>query len=160
MAHSSCTEPTRTSRCKRSTSTQKGSPRTRQAGLRVNVQLIEQTRQLMERTIEFVAHPAFECADGLKQVQSLRPASLDKPQEFTRAAPGLAFVSGMVQTPLLTPDEERYWFTWMNFLKSRAEHNRHLLDLSHPNHSRVVQIHEDLNEALRVRNHIVQGNLR
>ena len=122
--------------------------------------VIERTRELMELTIDFIEHPLFELADGIKQVQALRPVSLNATAETTRTGPGLAFVSGLVQTPLLTPEEERFWFTWMNFLKSRAERNRRLLDLSRLKTSLLEHIDADLNEAIRVRNHIVESNLR
>jgi len=114
----------------------------------------------MEQTIEFVPNPIFNAANAEKLVEAIRPCSLDAPPEFTPAQEGLAFVSGLVQTPLLTPEEERYWFTRMNFLKSRAEANRRLLDLNKPSWTSVRRIKRDLAEALRVRNHIVQGNVR
>ena len=114
----------------------------------------------MERTIEFVPHSDFERADVLEVMKKLRPASLDKPPVFSRTEPGVAFVSGLVQTPLLTHEEEQYWFTWMNFLKFRAERNRRLLDLSQPDRKLVARIEADLDEALKARNHIVQGNVR
>jgi RNA polymerase primary sigma factor len=114
----------------------------------------------MERTIEFVPHAEFECAEFPDALQRLRPASLDELPPYQRSAPGRAFVSGLVQTPLLSRDEEVYWFTWMNFLKFRAECNRRLLDLARPDMTLVARIDTDLGDALRARNHIIQGNLR
>ena len=114
----------------------------------------------METTIEFVNHPFFNRTNGLKQVTALRPDSIDHSQDVMRTTPGLAFVTGMVQSRLLSLDEERYLFTWMNFLKSRAEKNRRLLDLRHPDRALVKRICSDLDEAIQVRNRIVQGNLR
>ncbi len=130
------------------------------SGSHGSAKLIEQTRQLMERTIEFVADPDFECAGAVKRIQALRPASLDTPPERTPSEPGRAFVSGLVQAPLLTPEEERYLFHWMNFLKARAERNRRRLDLGRPVRSLVDRIAADLDEANRVRNQIIEGNLR
>ena len=123
-------------------------------------EFLDRIRHLMERTIEFVPHSDFERADVLEVMKKLRPASLDKPPVFSRTEPGVAFVSGLVQTPLLTHEEEQYWFTWMNFLKFRAERNRRLLDLSQPDRKLVARIEADLDEALKARNHIVQGNVR
>jgi len=122
--------------------------------------LIERTRELMELTIDFVHHPLFKLANATKRIQALRPGSLDVPPEATQVRSGVAFVSGMVKTPLLTHEEERYWFTLMNYLKFRAERNRRLLDLSRLNNSLIKRIDADLNEARRVRNHIVESNLR
>ena len=123
-------------------------------------ELIDRTRHLMERTIEFVPHSDFERADVVQVMRKLRPGSLDQPTVYARTEPGIAFVSGLVQAPLLTHGEEVYWFTWMNFVKFRAERNRRLLDLSHPDRKLVARIESDIEEALRARNHIVQGNVR
>lgn len=114
----------------------------------------------MERTIEFVDHPYFKRADAMKQIQAIRPASIDLPRNAPSAARGLAFVSGFVDAPLFTAEEERYWFVWMNFLKFRAERNRRLLDLNQPDQQQNLRITADCDEALRVRNQIVQSNLR
>ena len=127
---------------------------------RVSAELIETTRKLMEGTIEFVDHSTFRRVDASDRILAIRPGTIDEPPELEKCEPGLAFVSGLVQSPLLTPEEERYWFTWMNFLKSRAERNRRRLDLRHPKQSLVNSIQSDLDEALKVRNHIVRGNLR
>jgi len=153
---------------------------TRRIRVGASAGLIELTRRLMERTIEFVSDAAFDRPDVVKKIRAMRTSSLDEPQTTRRirrptplarqmqsappaianARPGIAFVTGLVQAPLLSPEEERYCFTWMNFLKSRAERNRRLLDLRHPDSSLVDRIHADLEESLRVRNHIVQANLR
>ena len=132
----------------------------RRPGIRASAELIERTRKLMERTIDFVSDTEFDRTDILETLHAMRPETLDEPPEPTRAEPGLSFVTGFVQSPLLTLEEEKYLFAWMNFLKSRAERNRRLLDLSHPDASLVDRINADLDEALRVRNHIVRGNLR
>lgn len=114
----------------------------------------------MERTIEFVPHLDFDSRNSIEIMRQLRPASLNAPRTITKTEPGIAFVSGLVQAPLLTPEEERYWFTWMNFLKYRAERNRRQLDLKHPDLNLIEWIESDLKEAIEARNHIVQGNLR
>ena len=123
-------------------------------------ELIDRTRHLMERTIEFVPHSDFERPNVIQVMRKLRPGSLDQPRVYARTEPGVAFVSGLVQAPLLSHDEEVYWFTWMNFVKFRAERNRRLLDLSHPDRKLVARIEADIEEARQARNHIVQGNVR
>jgi RNA polymerase sigma factor (sigma-70 family) len=122
--------------------------------------LIEQTRELMERSIEFVPHPDFDNMNALKEIQNFCPTTQKQGRAAGKPEPGIAFVSGLVEAPLLTPDEERYWFTWMNFLKFRAERNRRRLDLTHLNSALVKQIQSDLDEAIQARNHIIQANLR
>ena len=127
---------------------------------RASAELIELTRQLMEKSIEFVPHIDFDRTDAMTTIQAMRPASLEERSPFRKSEPGLAFVTGLVDSPLLTPQEERYWFTWMNFLKFRAERFRRQLDLRHPDQSMADQIGLDLKAAEQARNFIVQANLR
>lgn len=122
--------------------------------------LIERTRQLMEQTIEFVSHPDFDRRDFERTFLGRSVQATDSYERISRDAPGQAFVTGLVRAPLLTADEEKYWFTWMNYLKSRAERNRRRLDLRHPDAELVDRIQADLNEATALRNRIVEGNLR
>jgi RNA polymerase sigma factor (sigma-70 family) len=130
--------------------------------LRPSVELIEKTWRLMERTIEFVGHDEFDHAGFDHKLMATRPESLDRSGAIASGStdPGIAFVSGLVQKPLLSQDEERYLFLRMNFLKSRAERGRCLLDLRKPDSGLVDQIETDLEEALCIRNQIVEGNLR
>ena len=116
----------------------------------------------MERTIEFVSHDEFDHDGFDKKLMAMRPESLDRSVSrlLIQREPGIAFVSGLVNKPLLTPDEERYLFLRMNSLKSRAERNRRMLDLRKPDSTLVEQIDLDLDQALCVRNQIIEGNLR
>ena len=122
--------------------------------------VIQRTRQLMERSIEFVSQPFYGASDAVELIQAKRPVSLNEPREGLNVENGRTFISALVSQPPLKIEEERYWFDLMNFLKYRAEQNRLSLDLSRPDVSRVQQIDKDLDEALEIRNHIVESNLR
>ncbi len=117
-------------------------------------------RDWVEREIAFVDHPVFHEARPAEQLAALRPASLDEAPPPSKLEPGLAFVAGMVEMPLLSLDEERYLFAWMNFLKRRAERNRQRLSLNRPDEALVERIESDVREATTVRNRIVRSNLR
>ena len=123
-------------------------------------EMLARVRDWIEREITFVDHPQFSTRDAERQLQALRPDSLDRPPEPASPEPGLAFVSGLVEAPLLTPDEETYLFTWMNSLKYRAEQSRQKLNLNCPDPTLVDRIEFDLREATAVRNRIVSSNLR
>lgn len=127
---------------------------------RPSPQLLARVRDWIEREITFVDHPLFHQARPADKLTALRPASLDQPPPPAKLEPGLAFVAGMVELPLLLPEEEHYLFAWMNFLKQRAEQNRQRLNLNRPDESLVEKIESDWREATVVRNHIVRSNLR
>jgi RNA polymerase primary sigma factor len=123
-------------------------------------EVIRRTRQLMERSIEFISQPFYGSIDAIELIEAKRPASLNEPRDGVNAEYGRTFISSLVAQPQLSIEEQRYWFDLMNFLKYRAEQNRRLLDLSRLDARRVKQIDDDLDEALRIRNHIIESNLR
>lgn len=117
-------------------------------------------RDWIERDIEFVPHPLFEKSNSTIELEALRPTTLDQPEPPAKKEPGIAFVSGMVEMPLLSGEEERYLFLRMNFFRHKAEQARRRLSLNQPDIRLVEVIEADLCEATWVRNRIVQGNLR
>ena len=127
---------------------------------RPSPQLLARVRDWVEREITFVDHPLFHETDPVAKLSALRPGSLDQTQYATKLEPGLAFVAAMVQSPLLTVEQEVFLFTQMNWLKWQAEQNRQRLSLNQPDETLLERIESDLREATAVRNRIVQSNLR
>ncbi len=123
-------------------------------------ELLARIRDWIEREIRYVDHPVFSQTKPAERLMSLRPASLDVAEGPAKTEPGLAFVAGMVNAPLLTQAEESYLFQQMNFLKFRAEQARQKLCLNHPDPSLVDRIETDLRDSVEVRNRIVRSNLR
>jgi RNA polymerase sigma factor (sigma-70 family) len=121
---------------------------------------LARVRDWIEREISFVDNPDFGAPNANARIQRPRPGLVEESVTSATSMPGLAFVSGLVDAPLLTPDEEVTLFTWMNFLKYRAEQSRQRLDLNEPDGSLVDQVEADLREAVSVRNRIVRGNMR
>jgi RNA polymerase primary sigma factor len=117
-------------------------------------------RDWIEREIPLIPHPLFPLRDAGAKIESLRPSTLDASPIQTKSEPGLAFVAGMVEAPLLTVDEERFLFAQMNYFKFLAEKNRRRLSLNRPDVALLDQVEEDLRRANAVRNRIVQSNLR
>lgn len=158
MSKQICSRPVRIPR--KQTSVSIASQPKARPSMRGSAELIESTRQLMEQTIEFMPHPDFDRPGFADHVESLREATLEGDHPSVLATVGIAFVTGMVNTARLTVQEERYWFTKMNFLKFRAEQHRRRLDLRCPNQTHVDKIQADLHESLQIRNLIVRANLR
>lgn len=121
---------------------------------------LARVRDWIEREISFINSPEFGQPDFAARLQVDRPASLDTPLPAAQAEPGMAFVCGFVEAPLLSPEEETYLFTRMNFLRYRAEQSRQRLTLNRPDTSLMDRIDADLAEAVEVRNRIVRSNLR
>ncbi len=159
LSKTSSRTPART-RCRADCRPSATADRTQSPNPRPSPQLLARVRDWVEREIAFVDHPLFHETKPSEKLSSQRPASLDEAPPSAKLEPGLAFVAGMVEMPLLSLDEERYLFAWMNFLKRRAERNRQRLSLNCPNEELVEQIESDLRDANVVRNRIVRSNLR
>lgn len=123
-------------------------------------ELLERVREWMERDIRFVDHPRYAQRDCAAKLSVERPASLDQADPVASSQPGMAFVSEMAQSPLLTHAEELYLFHQMNFLRFRAEQSRQRLSLNRPDASLVERLEADLSESIELRNRIVRSNLR
>lgn len=143
-------------------------PRSTEAS-RVDPQCRETQRldaqRLATQEIAFIDHPEFRRADAqewLKQQQpeSMLRSAVDHSRSAVTPSAGVAFLSAMGQAPLLSPAEERYLFLKMNFLKYRAEQLRRRLSGRRAEPRLCQQIRCDLAEATRVRNRIVESNVR
>jgi RNA polymerase sigma factor (sigma-70 family) len=126
----------------------------------ISPELRETARQLASREIAYVVHPQFSSRGAERWLATLRPADPPAATNAVRPAVGVAFVSGFVQAPLLTPDEEQYFFLQMNYLKFKAERLRRRIDPEHPDADMVASVQQLLTEAERLRNRIAESNLR
>lgn len=66
----------------------------------------------------------------------------------------------MCSTPLLAASDERDLFRLMNYCKFRANAARSSLSPKRPNQRKLVEFDQFLNMAARLRNHIVNANVR
>lgn len=109
--------------------------------------------------IAYVDHPAFSRPRAEAELLRQRPASQPFDEPVTPQT-GVCFLAGMVQSRLLTSEEERYFFAWMNYLRYRAEKTRQRLRENRPDFDALASLEADLRESVAVRNQIVQCNLR
>lgn len=139
-----------------------GSPRNRPERIlsACSPELRSRVRDWIERDISYVTHPEFHNPGFETDWADRRPTSLDHEPDSTTTGPGLAFVNGLVDAPVLTPAEETFLFTWMNYLRYRAEQSRQKLDLNCPQPRLLEQLESDMAQSQQLRNRIVRSNLR
>jgi RNA polymerase sigma factor (sigma-70 family) len=114
--------------------------------------------RLLTRTIDYVPCPDF-AEPPLGQRQAPQPQPERSLAEGAPAAAS-AYLRSLYRTRLLSADEERELFWWMNYLKYRAEGARQRLEGRRPRLELVAAIEYDLAEAERLRNELVTANLR
>ncbi|MBI3865859.1 MAG: sigma-70 family RNA polymerase sigma factor [Planctomycetia bacterium] len=115
---------------------------------------------LVDQPIEFMYHASFEApnADALILVDV--PAGSDRHTAF-RPPPGLPpYLAQLYNIPLLTKDQEAYYFRKMNYLKFKAARLRDQLDVSRAKSRVMDQIEQCLEEAVEVKNLLIRSNLR
>jgi RNA polymerase primary sigma factor len=119
-------------------------------------------KRLLKTKLEFMSDPSFDDPAAVAEIlgPSPEPAGV---QGFrpSRAPEGLPpYLVSLFDVPLLSPEQERYLFRKMNYLKYRAHHLREGLDPSHCDAAQIDEI-ERLQEVARaIKNQIIRSNLR
>lgn len=124
--------------------------------------IIGETRakRLFDQPIEFIYHPSFEAEGAEELILGPAPAN-DKKSTAFKPPPGLPpYLAGLYSIPLLTKDQEVYYFRKMNFLKFCAARLRDQLDVSRAKSRVMDQIEQLLDEATEVKNVLIRSNLR
>lgn len=124
-------------------------------------------RRILDREIEYIRSPSFEAPDAAERILGPPDGGEDGTGEFEARRPTAEpppgtppYLAELYSIPLLTAEEESDLFRRMNFLKYRADVLRQDLDPDRPRPDRLDHIETLLSDALRVRNRIVQANLR
>ena len=117
-------------------------------------------RQLLDQPIEFIYSPAFENVAAIDEIVGPPPAAEQKTVKF-RPPPGLPpYLSSLYNVPLLSKDEEVYYFRKMNYLKFAAARMRDQLDVARAKSRDMDQIESLLDQAVEIKNLLIRSNLR
>jgi len=120
-------------------------------------------RHVLELPLDYMPNDRFaEFASGSGEKEVLGPApALNQPLNKPRVPKGLPrYLAAMYEVPLLTRQQEAHLFRKMNYLKYKAAKLRETLDPDRPKSrvmARIEQLHE---QAVQVKNEILQSNLR
>ena len=121
----------------------------------------QQLQRVLETPLEFVSSASFDTAtmdDELRQTLSnlVTRDSLD--ENLPQNLPG--HLARLCECSRLTPQDEQQLFRSMNFLKFRAQERRLRPHKERLCRELLTSIEEDLQNAERVRNHIIRANTR
>ncbi len=116
--------------------------------------------RLHAQTIDFMFSDEFE-QEGAEKVILGPPPEIDKEGQKVRTPPGLPpYLASLYSIPLLTREEEAYYFRKLNFLKYKAAHIQETLDPNRPKARDMDQIEKLLDESTDVKNFLIRSNLR
>ncbi len=116
-------------------------------------------RQLLDQPIEFMDHDSFRLPNADAVI--LCDAPPRDSVEILRPPTGLPpYLESLYQLPLLTREEEGYYFRKMNYLKFKAEQLRRTLDPQRPKAGVMREVERLMEESLSVKNFLIRSNLR
>ncbi len=117
-------------------------------------------RRLLDQPIEFMYHASFEAPDAHRVILGPPPESEKRAGQF-KPPPGLPpYLAGLYNIPLLTKEQEVYYFRKMNFLKFCAAQLRDQLDVSRAKSQVMNQIESFLDQSIDAKNLLIRCNLR
>lgn len=118
-------------------------------------------RQILELPIDFMDAPEFHAADADGAILTATPPATDRKGGAVKPPPGLPpYLASLYAIPLLTREEEAYYFRRMNYLKFKAAELRKNLDPHRPKTREMDQIEQWLELAGEVKNFLIRSNLR
>ena len=117
-------------------------------------------KQIMELPLDFIPNDNFRKPSLEKQILSPMP-EVATPTKKTRGPAGLPpYLASLYEVPLLTREQEYHLFRKFNYLKYKAGKIRSGIDPNRARTSDMNEIERLYEEAVKVKNQIVQANLR
>jgi RNA polymerase primary sigma factor/RNA polymerase sigma factor len=117
-------------------------------------------RRILELPLDYMYHESFDKAGIEKEALGPTPVS-PAPTKKVRGPSGLPpYLAALYEVPLLTRDQESHLFRKFNYLKHKASKLRQKLDPARARTGQMNEIERLYDEAVKIKNEIVQANLR
>jgi len=117
-------------------------------------------RKLLDQPIEYIFHESFDAPNVSAEILGPAPV-VPKDKTSVRPPPGLPpYLADLYEIPLLTREQEGYYFRKMNYLKRRSARLRDQLDVLHVKGTEIKQVETWLKESEEVKNFLIRSNLR
>ena len=116
--------------------------------------------QILNQPIDYMDAPDFHNKGADALILPPLPAS-DRKGSAVKAPPGLPpYLDSLYSIPLLTKDEEVYYFRKMNYLKFKASELRKQLDPGRPKTRDMDEVERLKQQAEDAKNFLIRSNLR
>ena len=118
-------------------------------------------QMVMALPLDFMDSPEFHRKAAEKKIVLAEMPEAETVTRRTKPPAGLPrYLASLYETPLLTREQEQYLFRKYNFLKFQAAKLRETLDPLHARSSVMDDIEKLYEQAIKIKNRIVQANLR
>jgi len=124
--------------------------------------IVEEVRaeNLLSAPVDYMDNPEFHRPDAERVILGPPPA-VDKKSGVVKAPPGLPpYLASLYSVPLLTREEEGYYFRKMNYLKFKAAELQKQVADRRPKTSELNDIEKLIEGAVEVKNFLIRSNLR
>ena len=116
---------------------------------------------IMELPLDFMDNSEFHRKNAYQRIVESEMPAPEKATRRTKPPAGLPrYLASLYEHPLLTREQEQYLFRKFNFLKYKARQLRDQLDVTRARSTDMDEIEGFYEEAVKVKNRIVQSNLR
>jgi len=116
--------------------------------------------KILQLPLDNIDNPLFSKPWAEKQIL-VAPPVVETSGRKARAPSGLPpYLAALYDEPLLTREQEQYYFRKMNFLKHKAARLRRDLDPAHSKSSQMDEIERLYADAVAVKNRLIRANLR
>jgi RNA polymerase primary sigma factor/RNA polymerase sigma factor len=117
-------------------------------------------RRILELPLDYMHHASFDRVANEKEILGPTPVA-ETPTRKVRGPSGLPpYLTALYEVPLLTREQEYHLFRKFNYLKHKASKLREKLDPARARTSVMNEIEKLYDEAVKIKNEIVQANLR
>ena len=118
--------------------------------------------RILEAEIEYVSHPSFNDPGAHDEILSPMPEPTQGKGTRRSKPPAdlSSYLTGIWGAPLLSREQEAHLFRKMNYLKYLADRLRNRIDPRRPSTVDLDEIERLQAEALKLKNMIVEANLR
>ena len=117
-------------------------------------------RSILELPMDFMDSPEFHRKAADKKILTELPEPEHTPRRVKPPAGLPRYLASLYETPLLTREQEAHLFRKFNYLKYLASKLRNRVDPARAKASEMDEIQRLYEQSVKVKNHIVQANLR
>ncbi len=117
-------------------------------------------KRLVEQPVDYMDSEEFTLRNADDVILG-PPPDVEKKAGRLKPPPGLPpYLASLYAIPLLTREEEGYWFRKMNYLKFKAAQLQKQIDPARPKTGVMNEIERLLDESVEIKNFLIRSNLR
>lgn len=116
--------------------------------------------KLLAQPVDYMDSPEFHKKGAEKTILGPPPEAKRKSTTLRPPAGLPPYLASLYTIPLLTREDEQYWFRKMNFLKFKAAKLQEKIDSKRPKQVDLDSLEQLIAEATEVKNFLIRSNLR